>query len=138
VQFECMSYLKVTIVSRKEAEAWADGIVEFHFANILSPWIRRALIAGRFGIATTERTIPIEVAPVFTHHLSRGSGYYDMDKPDSADSANDPRGSGKALDDVESYNGSTAKVAPIISTDTPFFHFDLVSAVRNAEDVARK
>ncbi|KAF8514080.1 sulfate transporter family-domain-containing protein, partial [Gautieria morchelliformis] len=121
--------------ARKEAEAWADGTVEFHFANILSPWIRRALIAGRFGVANSERTIPMEVAPVFTHHLSRGGdGGFDADKPD-AEVANASSGSGKALDDAESSLGSTTgRVAPIMSTDTPFFHFDLVSAVRSAED----
>jgi solute carrier family 26 (sodium-independent sulfate anion transporter), member 11 len=79
--------------------------------------------------------MPMEVAPVFTHHLSRGGdGGFDADKPDTEVTH---ESIGKANDDAESSLGSsTGKVAPIMSTDTPFFHFDLVSAVRSAEDAA--
>jgi len=108
---------------RKEAEAWAHAPVEFHFANILSPWIRRALVAGGFGLAHPERNIPTEVAPVFTHYLSQGSGVIGETEPRT-----------KNVSDEESQTGS--HVAPIISTDTPFFHLDLLSAVRAAEEIA--
>lgn len=128
---------------RKEAEVWADGPVEFHFANILSPWIRRALIAGGFGTAVSERTIPMEVAPVFTHHLSGDDGAYEggpkperdqeigieaLDEPGPV-----PSSMHKAASDFESVSH---RVVPVLSTDTPYFHFDLVSAVRCAEDAA--
>ncbi|KDN38099.1 putative sulfate permease [Tilletiaria anomala UBC 951] len=48
---------------RRAVEIYVDGPVEFHFANILSPWIRRALLAGDFGVGTASRHIT-EVAPV--------------------------------------------------------------------------
>ncbi|KAF8582670.1 sulfate permease [Ramaria rubella] len=118
------------IDARKEAEVWADGPVEFHFANILSPWVRRALIAGGFGIANSERTYTREVAPVFTHHLS-GTG--SRDTGDKQENDIEAGSSGKDADDVES---TSSRVAPILSTDTPFFHFDLLSAVRSAEEAA--
>jgi len=135
------------IDARKEAEVWADGPVEFHFANILSPWIRRALVAGGFGTAISGRTVPMEVAPVFTHHLSGGSGRFEEDpklereresglgietRATDVESSSPPR---KAISDLDS---TSSRVAPVLSTDTPFFHFDLVSAVRSAEDAADK
>ena len=76
---------------------------------------------------------------MFTHHLSRGEGGYDADKPNS-DVDHEPSGSGKVLDDAESNIGSisSSRVAPILSTDTPFFHFDLLSAVRSAEGAVER
>lgn len=53
---------------RNALERWADGPVEFHFANILSPWIRRALLAGGFGTGHTWGTVT-EVAPVVPNRL---------------------------------------------------------------------
>ncbi|KZV97685.1 sulfate permease [Exidia glandulosa HHB12029] len=50
---------------RKELEKYTDGPVEFHFANISSPWVRRALIAGGFGSGQLEGVKRArEVAPV--------------------------------------------------------------------------
>ena len=48
---------------RRAVEQYADRTIEFHFANILSPWIRRALLAGGFGTGPATRHIT-EVAPV--------------------------------------------------------------------------
>lgn len=48
---------------RRAVEIHADGNVEFHFANILSPWIRRALLAGGFGTGDAVRHVT-EIAPV--------------------------------------------------------------------------
>jgi len=117
------------IDARKEAESWAHAPVEFHFANILSPWIRRALIAGGFGLANPERNIPTEVAPVFTHYLSQSQ----VKSPGGFEEGGDAVRR-KSVSDEESQVSS--HVAPVISTDTPFFHLDLLSAVRAAEEVA--
>lgn len=54
---------------RSALERYADGPIEFHFANILSPWIRRALLAGGFGTGNTSGRI-VEVAPVVSSGLS--------------------------------------------------------------------
>lgn len=50
--------------TRKEVEKWADAPVEFHFSGILSPWVRRALIAGGFGQGIPRHGTALEVAPV--------------------------------------------------------------------------
>lgn len=52
------------IDARKEVEKWADRSVEFHFCGILSPWIRRALIAGGFGTGVHKKGAALEVAPI--------------------------------------------------------------------------
>ncbi|PWN19800.1 putative sulfate permease [Microstroma glucosiphilum] len=48
---------------RVSLERYANGPVEFHFASILSPWIRRGLLAGGFGTGASSRHIT-EIAPV--------------------------------------------------------------------------
>jgi solute carrier family 26 (sodium-independent sulfate anion transporter), member 11 len=129
LDFSTVSHIDITatqalIDTRTEVEKWADHPVEFHFATVLSPWIRRALIAGGFGTglsAATTRDIAsvvpyrdgVEELPRFT-------------KEDIESSDLKKRRSGSESPSPEGY-------APIISTDTPFFHIDLASAVRAAE-----
>ena len=48
---------------RTAVERYADAKVEFHFANVLSPWIRRGLLAGGFGLGFPSKRIT-EIAPV--------------------------------------------------------------------------
>lgn len=38
--------------------------MQFHFACIYSPWIRRALVAGGFGTSAPHAHLPHEIAPV--------------------------------------------------------------------------
>ncbi|KAF8578171.1 sulfate permease [Ramaria rubella] len=118
------------IDARKEAEFWADGPVQFHFSNILNPWVRRALVAGGFGITDLERAhLSLkEVAPAF----STGIGCSDDNA--KSDNLEGCRQFGKVPDDLES---RSSKLAPILSIETPFFHFDLVGAVRSAEQAVK-
>lgn len=48
---------------RLALERYTGAPIEFHFANILSPWIRRALLAGGFGTGSSLGHVT-EVAPV--------------------------------------------------------------------------
>jgi solute carrier family 26 (sodium-independent sulfate anion transporter), member 11 len=102
---------------------------QFHFANILSPWIRRALVAGGFGLASGHRDIAIEVAPVVSQHDSYEKG------GDTSPSALKKEGYDLESPDADRTNSD--RVEPIVSPDTPYFHFDLTTAVKSAEDVAR-
>jgi solute carrier family 26 (sodium-independent sulfate anion transporter), member 11 len=87
---------------------------------VLSPWIRRALVAGGFG-GIGEPTLAQEHAAVH-------------DSYDKADSEGDPESAGIRYK-PSSPAGSHDKLdgAPLYPQDTPFFHFDLASAVRAAE-----
>ncbi|KAK0522149.1 Sulfate permease 2 [Tilletia horrida] len=59
--------IQALIDVRRQLERYAGHPVEFHFASILSPWIRRGLLAGGFGTGSAERRIT-EIAPVVPHH----------------------------------------------------------------------
>ncbi|THH13348.1 hypothetical protein EW146_g6854 [Bondarzewia mesenterica] len=124
--------IQALIDTRSEVERWTDGPVEFHFATILSPWIRRALVAGGFGTGLPAPSGSREIAAVVPY---RG-GY------DESDGVN------RSITDVEEgdikvstpsasptgiYDSTQDGGVPPVSVDTPFFHFDLTAAVRAAE-----
>ncbi|EJF62428.1 sulfate permease [Dichomitus squalens LYAD-421 SS1] len=122
LDFSGVSHIDTTgiqslIDTRNEVERWADKPVEFHFATILSPWIRRALIAGGFGIGTPSSRVPIEIAPVVPYRGGRTEFSERHKAPD--------------LEAIEETTKETE--SPIVPQDTPFFHFDLTAAVRAAE-----
>ncbi|KAG1886317.1 sulfate transporter family-domain-containing protein [Suillus subluteus] len=127
LDFSGVSHIDTTAVqalvdTRNEVQRWANRPVEFHFATILSPWIRRALVAAGFGIGTPAVQLSDEIAPVVPHHGGR------REKWDDASSL--------GIEDIEAHSGSlppTSGTVPIVPIETPFFHFDLASAVRAAE-----
>jgi sodium-independent sulfate anion transporter 11 len=104
------------------------GFPQFHFATILSPWIRRALIAGGFGTGMSASKIR-EVAAVvpYQHDASRIQGYLQGDVESGNDLKKRRSGSESTTEKDECEYG------PIVSPETPFFHIDLASAVRAAE-----
>ena len=138
--------VQILIDTRRELEKWADGPVEFHFATILSPWVRRALLAGGFGIGDGSH-IPVEVAPVVPAHdqeydiADDWRLHHDSVHKDRNTSGDDLEGNGD--DKVYSNDGGRdgtelSSQGPLVSTLTPFFHVDLPSAVRAAEARATK
>ncbi|KAG8779455.1 hypothetical protein FRC20_003171 [Serendipita sp. 405] len=138
--------------TRTELEKWADAPVEFHFANILSPWVRRALVAGGFGTGSGDHGA-VEVAPVVP---PQNEDYADANQdwryePNSSH----PKGSRPTTSDKDVERGSededkaayhkqannsahSSVEGPLLSTLTPFFHVDLASAVRHAESRAKR
>lgn len=143
LDFTAVSNIDTTAVqalidTRDEIERWADREVTFHFCHILSPWVRRGLVAGGFGIPSDERArarIPVEIAPI-AGPLNRS--------PDDVRGFifNDLRG--KNQQDVETGHDTIQPVATASSSNTdfegslvnvltPYFHFDISSAVRAAE-----
>ncbi|WFD33427.1 hypothetical protein MCUN1_000240 [Malassezia cuniculi] len=55
--------VQILVDVKNTLERYRGGPVQFHFAHLLSPWIRRALLAGGFGTGTVSRHIT-EVASV--------------------------------------------------------------------------
>ncbi|KAL4074505.1 sulfate transporter family-domain-containing protein [Scleroderma yunnanense] len=134
LDFSTISQIDTTAVqtlvdTRNEVQRWANHPVEFHFASIFSPWIRRALIAGGFGTGTPECNIPQEIAPVVPYRGGRREEgkdteriWSDIEAPDISElpvTVGQPQSGG----------------APLLPLETPFFHFDLESAVRAASSV---
>ncbi|KAJ3562172.1 hypothetical protein NP233_g9741 [Leucocoprinus birnbaumii] len=134
LDFSTVSHIDTTAVqslvdARTEIERLTDHPVEFHFASILSPWIRRALVAGGFGYGKPHSKLPLEVAAVVPFRDVKVL-------PDDA--------SEKAIHDIETgeikatvrhveRSADVTSWEPLMSQDTPFFHLDLASAVRTAE-----
>ena len=98
---------------------------QFHFASILSPWIRRALVAGGFGTGVPLHHIPTEIAAVVPYHLQHSSHKAPEKEADIEE---------RAVPELRL--GSSSSSAPINLEDTPFFHLDIVEAVRAAEGTA--
>ncbi|KAI1790789.1 sulfate permease [Ganoderma leucocontextum] len=122
LDFSGVSHIDTTgvqslIDTRNEVERWANKKIEFHFATVLSPWIRRGLVAGGFGIGSPSSSAPTEIASVVPY---RG-GRTHLSEPSKAA-------------DIEAIEESLrSDEVPIVPEDTPFFHFDLTAAVRAAE-----
>ncbi|KAF5331065.1 hypothetical protein D9619_005937 [Psilocybe cf. subviscida] len=129
LDFSTVSHIDTTatqalIDSRREIEKWADHPVEFHFATVLSPWIRRALIAGGFGTGIPSATVQ-EIAQVVPHHQDHSDGL--TYKNDDLETGDLKKRSSRSV------SSTTEGFVPVNSTDTPFFHLDLTAAVRAAE-----
>lgn len=58
--------VQVLVDVRNALERYRAAPVEFHFAHLLSPWIRRALLAGGFGTGTIRSRVT-EIASVVPH-----------------------------------------------------------------------
>lgn len=126
--------IQALVDTRNEVERWADHPVEWHFATVLSPWIRRALIAGGFGTGSSSSRAPTEVVQVV--HLGDVRG----PSPMLPEKASDVESGGIIEEDLR-HRGSSSSAygatdhpgGPITLQNTPYFHFDVVSAVRAAE-----
>ncbi|KIM60618.1 hypothetical protein SCLCIDRAFT_1216672 [Scleroderma citrinum Foug A] len=135
LDFSAISQIDTTAVqtlidTRNEVQRWADHPVEFHFAPILSPWIHRALIAGGFGTGTPESNISQEIAPVVPYRGGRKAEWNEGSSPSDVETL-------EITELPVNVGLSRAESAPILPLETPFFHFDLASAVRAASAPGR-
>lgn len=140
--------------ARKELEKWADRPVDFHFAGILSPWIRRALIAAGFGQGTARHGTALEVAPVVPQDDSLSPE--DRARRDAERLQGPESSTGSPTDSITDklegdYSPTTleegyanrrssvesANTLPLLDRATPFFHFDLADAI-NSVDLSRE
>ncbi|WVQ82163.1 hypothetical protein IAT38_004291 [Cryptococcus sp. DSM 104549] len=149
------------IDTRLEMEKWADAPVEFHFCGILSPWIRRALIAGGFGQGQAKEGTALEVAPAVIENLGdaatpaphRERFGEDEEELSFGRQGQGSQGSSYAGDEekkiygsegsvtpprLESYRvdgrqagGESIRSVPLLDSSTPFFHFDLADAINS-------
>jgi solute carrier family 26 (sodium-independent sulfate anion transporter), member 11 len=129
------------IDTRQQLEKYADRQVEFHFAAVLSPWVRRALVAGGFGVGNPTHRI-VEVAPINATGLGaedpnldpegqfqRRRTKHDIKDPEAQDYIGEipeADGGGRTYD---------PDVLPVAPTNFPFFHLDIDDAVKAAEKI---
>ena len=96
---------------------------------MLSPWTRRALIAGGFGIGSFDSITVREIAAVVPYREGqRNETVEESRRSDLESGVDDKRPSRSCKTAVYGEDG-----AALVPLDTPFFHFDLVGAVRAAE-----
>jgi sodium-independent sulfate anion transporter 11 len=119
--------VQALIDTRTEVERWTNRTVEFHFAAILSPWTRRALVAAGFGFDhSIQSTRPHDVAAIAPYDddpETRGPISKDVEAGQSSGiSVSDP-----------AYGRVQRGEASAVHIDTPFFHLDLAEAVAAAD-----
>ena len=132
--------------TRQQLDRYADREVEYHFAQIMSPWIKRALVAGGFGTGHPAHRV-VEVASVVP--------ITGVEDPDTHGEENFQRRRRKSFTVKDVENGEDvieqipdtvqelpwqrrkgseeSEVSPLVPTNYPFFHLDLDDAVRSAE-----
>ncbi|KAH8983554.1 sulfate permease [Lactarius hatsudake] len=123
--------VQALIDTRKEIERWTDHPVEFHFASILSPWIRRSLVAAGFGYDHRIHSArPHDVAAIVPYDdpETRSPVSKDVEARDV-----EVRGSKDTSLYDNSYGAVRRGEASTVQTDTPYFHLDLAEAVAAAE-----
>jgi solute carrier family 26 (sodium-independent sulfate anion transporter), member 11 len=134
--------------TRQQLDRYADRQVEFHFAQILSPWIKRALVAGGFGTGNPSHRV-LEVASVvpvtdalpadshdeedFQRRRRKSLSLKDEENSDIQEIRN--RAGEQAVSRQQSED---SEVLPVVETNYPFFHLDLDDAVRSAERAAEQ
>ncbi|BGP31228.1 Sulfate permease 2 [Rhodotorula toruloides] len=125
----------------KVLSRYAGQPVTFHFATILSPWIKRALLAGGFGRDVDATGPQIEVGDVVQQQdnadqfsqiqrppLSRDVSGHDIKEVDVEQGGSPPRS--PSLDEKVPYAESAA--GTIVDSSLAYFHLDLPSAVAAA------
>lgn len=120
--------MQTLVDTRGEIERWANHPVEFHFASILSPWIRRSLVAAGFGydVGPHSPARPHDVGPTVDPP-------YDILQP-GPHSADIEAGGAKGIEPADpSYGTIQRGEASAVQVDTPYFHLDLAEAVAAAE-----
>ncbi|GAA5855608.1 hypothetical protein JCM8547_001614 [Rhodosporidiobolus lusitaniae] len=123
---------------RRVLSRYASQDVQFHFATILSPWIKRALLAGGFGRDHDESS-PVEVAAVVPQESNADPTYLPRPPLNTQTSANDIKEAEVDLESGSSNRESLEKLpyadsyaGSIIEGSFPYFHLDLPSAVEAA------
>ncbi|KAH8833611.1 sulfate transporter family-domain-containing protein [Flagelloscypha sp. PMI_526] len=132
LDFSTVSHVDVTsaqllIDTRREIERWVDHPVEFHFATILTPWIRRSLVAAGFGTSDPAPDFRPEIAGVVPYRRGDREPLSSESKAPIDEEAIVVKSPSSSVSDRD---GGQVRV---VSSATPFFHVDLQAAVRAAE-----
>ena len=132
--------------TRQQLDKYADREVEYHFAAVMSPWIKRALVAGGFGTGQPAHRV-VEVASIvpistaedpdthgeeeFQRRRRKSIGARDVENGDLIEQIPDKHAANFAARTAS----SDSDVLPVVPTNYPFFHLDLDDAVKSAEKV---
>lgn len=131
--------------ARGEINRYVGREVEFHFAGLLSPWVRRALVGSGFGgvpkgqhlsnyqLTAARRASPLDrqTLPNDTTMVIEGDSLsndsdeeYTKKKPYDEEEAIGAQDT-KSVSSSSQYGKEFGGYVPVVSTDTPFFHLDI-------------
>lgn len=128
--------IQCLVDTRRQLNRYADREVEFHFSNIISPWVRRSLLAGGFGTGQPLKQV-VELVPVISNAVevkdsqaSLGDGKKELKQRFKAYATNkdfkDGRFHHKEEYDLEAGDERTGSDwGHLTASDTPFFHIDI-------------
>jgi len=121
LDFTAVDHTDVTAVQtlidvRNQLDRHASpDLVDWHFAGISSPWVRRALIAGGFGLPHED------AKPLFSIAEVTGQEQFKTQAEVDEEAASKKR-------DEEAANGKVSKL-PVLSLDRQAFHVDVEAAL---------
>ncbi|GAA6012130.1 hypothetical protein JCM10207_005140 [Rhodosporidiobolus poonsookiae] len=128
---------------RRVVSRYAGQDIPFHFATILSPWIKRALLAGGFGRDPTQQVA--EVAPIVPQdsNADQRQAPPPLAHQQSVDDIKeDTRGgadleAGRRSNSLEKVPYAESYAGSVVGDRFQCFHLDLPSAVAAASGNAR-
>ncbi len=117
----------------------SPNVVEWHFAAVSRPWIKRGLVAGGFGRIHT----PANITPIYSiakitdasdasevkKHLEKENEFERQRRSSLKGSRVDIEESGGGIDVVN----RAVESLPVISVDRDAFHIDVAAAVASVE-----
>jgi len=137
--------IQALVDTRQQLDKYADRHVEYHFASILSPWIKRALVAGGFGKGTPAHRV-VEVASIVPiesvedpnivredEEYERRQNQKDLEAVHDSIEPIPQKQLQPGQISILSIPSADNVIQAVYPTDYPFFHFDLDDAVRSAE-----
>ncbi|KAL1914562.1 uncharacterized protein VTP21DRAFT_8187 [Calcarisporiella thermophila] len=114
--------LLVLVDLRTQINRYAGREVEWHFAGIIEGDVRRALIAGGFGIAKRHENISSEISP-------DGATSNPLRSEDTEESNDEDK---RDIEKSQHRDSPAATETTTVELTAPYFHVDLDEAVRAA------
>ncbi|QLG70947.1 hypothetical protein HG535_0A08940 [Zygotorulaspora mrakii] len=96
---------------RKAVNRYADRQVEFHFAGIISPWIKKGLLSVGFGMVNSEYSDESIIIDHSSYHVAKGKRTEDGYLTDSSE--------------MISTDDTHINIHTVSGTNLPFFHINI-------------
>ncbi|SPN99244.1 related to sulfate permease II [Cephalotrichum gorgonifer] len=114
----------------------SPGVVDWHFSHIYNRWSRRALAVAGFGYPSADNPEVLgkwRAAVTLAALPGVGDG-----RCREGESGTDRGRDGNSGDEMNAQEEQVDRMGTVNAVDRPFFHVDLVGAVRAATDAARR
>jgi len=141
--FTAVEHVSVTSVQilqdvRHQSDRHASpNVVEWHFAAVSRPWVKRGLVAGGFGrIHTPDDATPIYSIAKITDASDASYVKKQIEKENALERRQQRHASGiRDVDEISAIEDVNRAVSslPVLSVDRDAFHVDVAAAVASVE-----